>query len=241
MEENIKAIYTRTIEYAQLGGFEEIKKALAIIGDEEIQNKYNLDLISTLEAAEMLINIHADISHDEEDALIAAIILREYAGDVAGELEPIIVKEYGLSHTVFEILDTIIPARDLTEAEQYEYYDNIQTNKLALLAAIGFRAHLVQNLHQFSTWNAHRYIDETKACYYPMCIYGKEHYHELLGAISVLMEKIKSIIELAEIMIRRYETRETELIEDILALREENATIRGIIAKFKADNQNELN
>ncbi|MBQ0079074.1 MAG: hypothetical protein KBS66_04165 [Eubacterium sp.] len=234
MKENIRPIYIRTHDYAAIHGFEEMAKALEVVEIDANDINRIMEWDECLDVSEMLINLHADITHEEEDALIAAVLLHEYAESFAGNIEEIIEGELGFSDTVCEILEIITADSIQTEEEQQAYYERVQSNKLALLAALGIRANLIQNLHQYSTWNAHRYIDETKACYYPMCIYGKEHYHELLAPISVLMEKMKSIIELAEIMIRRYEARETELMEDILALREENATIRGIIGKFKA-------
>ena len=66
-----------------------------------------------------------------------------------------------------------------------------------------------------------------------MCIYGKEHYHELLAPVSVLMEKIRTLIEVAEVLLRKYEVREAELNRDILSLQEENATLRGMIASYR--------
>ena len=244
MEEKIKELYAQVEEYAAENDLESVQKALPAIREimsrsarnPSAQTRYQSELLHCLEVCLMLIDLHLAIPGEEEDALLAAVLLHVYPENFSVEdLEGKLVGEMGFRPAVYHIVDTILPGRDLTDEEQQDFYERVQENKLALLAALADRGNIVQQLHRFSTWNAHRYIDETKACYYPMCIYGKEHYHELLAPISVLMEKMRSLLEVAEILLRRYEVREAELIQDILALREENATIKGIIAKFKGE------
>lgn len=243
MDEKLKDLYSGVESYTAERNLTSAARALPWIRDtmlaggrsEAAEIRFRGELTHCLEVCAMLMNLHLSIPQEEEDVLLAAVLLHIYPENFAAEeLEEKVVKTLGLPRAVFEIVDTIIPERNLSDAEQQTFYERIQRNKLALLAALADRGNVVQQLHRYSTWNAHRYIDETQACYYPMCIYGKEHYHELLAPISVLMEKMRSLIEVAEVLLRRYEVREAELIRDILALREENATIKGIIAKFSA-------
>lgn len=243
MEERINTLYSQVQEYAAEKKLVYAQKALPFIRESMETKARNAatakrartELLHCLEVCIMLIDLRLSIPCEEEDTLLAAVLLHIYPENFAVEdLRDKLVRELGFSEDVCNVVETVTPERDLTDEEQQAYYERVQQNRLALLAMLADRGNIVQQLHRFSTWNAHRYIDETKACYYPMCIYGKEHYYDLLAPISVLMEKMRSLIEVAEILLRRYEIREAELIQDILALREENATIKGIIAKFRA-------
>lgn len=227
---------------AQSAGLKSVKKALPLIQklmsgeglSAAAEKRCQADLLHALEICEMLIDLHPGIAETEEDILLTAVLMHIYPENVVVQnLEEKLMIEFGLDPAVCEILLLITPERGMSGEEEQIYYERIQENKLALLAILADRGNIVQQLYRYSSWDAHRYIDETKVCYFPMCIYGKEHYHDLLGTISVLMEKLRSLIEVAEILLRRYEVREAELIQDILALREENATIKGIIAKFR--------
>lgn len=243
MEEKFEVLYNEIQQYAAEKGLTYTQKALPLIREcmsgkarsAAAKSRYRTELLHCFEVSSMLIDLRLNIPPEEEDTLLAAVLLHIYPENFAVEdMEGKLVREWGFSPAICNVVETITPERDLPDEEQRQFYERVQQNRLALLAALADRGNIVQQLHRFSTWNAHRYIDETKACYYPMCIYGKEHYYELLAPISVLMEKMRSLIEVAEILLRRYEIREAELMQDILALREENATIKGIIAKFKA-------
>lgn len=242
MTEKTAALSSRISAYTKQKGLASAARAHELLEDlgrlstrsESAKTKLQNDLYHTLAVCGMLIDLHTELSHTEEDTLLSAALLHIYPEYFpADAIRDIIVGTHGFSPDVYEIIDSLDPGHMILEEEQKEFYTRIQENKLALLIALADRGNIMQNLHRFSTWNAHRYIEETKACYYPMCIYGKEHYHELLATISVLLEKIRSLLEIAEIFLRRYEVREAELIQDIQALREENATIKGIIAKFR--------
>ena len=232
----------RIAAYAKENNLNSTAHACALIGNlsklptrsEAAKTKLQNDIIHVLAVCDILIDLHADLSPAEEDTLLCAALLHIYPEYFpADDIWDILVGTHGFSPAVYEIVDSLDLGHMVLEEEQREFYTRIQENKLALLVALADRGNIIQNLYRFSTWNAHRYIEETKACYYPMSIYGKEHYHELLAPISVLLEKIRSLLEVSEILLRRYEVREAELIQDIQALREENATIKGIIAKFR--------
>ena len=240
--EKTAALSARISAYTKENGLDYAARAHALIDElaqiptrsDAAKAKVQNDIYHAFAVCMMLIDLHTNLSRAEEDTLLSAALLHIYPNYFpADNIRDILVGGYGFSPEVYEIVDSLDFAHMVLEEEQQEFYARIQENKLALLVALADRGNIIQNLYRFSTWNAHRYIDETKACYYPMCIYGKEHYHELLAPISVLMEKIRSLLEVSEILLRRYEVREAELIQDIQALREENATIKGIIAKFK--------
>lgn len=236
------SLASRIEAYAKENGLECTARALALAGklsqlptrSDAANTKLQSDILHALAVCEVLLELHTGLPHEEEDTLLSAALLHILPGYFPGDdIRDIIVGTHGFSPAVFEIVDSLDAGHMILEEEQEAFYARIQENRLALLVALADRGNTVQNLYRFSTWNAHRYIEETKICYYPMCIYGKEHYHELLAPISVLMEKIRSLLEVTDILLRRYEVREAELLQDIQALREENATIKGIIAKFR--------
>ena len=68
-----------------------------------------------------------------------------------------------------------------------------------------------------------------------MCVYAKEKYPELIPVINILMEKARTVVDACAILINRFEKREMELTEDILAYQEENSRIRGIIKYLKQE------
>lgn len=244
MINTINETYKRIEAYAKMNGLYSVLNALPYVREalttnarnESVQNRYKSDFLHGLQVSEMLLDLelYKKFNREEEDALVAAVIMHVYFENFSeGNMERKIIDELGLAPMVWEIAERIMQDSDMSEEELHEFYERAQTNKYALLAVLADRGNILQGLHRFSSWNAHRYIDETKACYYPMGIYGKEHYHELLAPISTLMEKMRTLIEVSEVLLRRYEDREADLLQDILALREENATIKGIIAKFK--------
>lgn len=238
----VGALYNEIEAYGKERGFAALLQALIFIKEsmtvatrsEATQKRRAAEFLHCLQVAEMLMDLHLDIPAEDEETLLTTAILHVYPENFSlRDIREKFTEEAGYPEAVAELLEIVTPEQDLMEEDQNLYYERVEKNRLALLLMLADRGNVVQQLYRYSTWNAHRYIEETKACYYPMCIYGKEHYHELLGPISVLLEKMRSLVEVAEILLRRYEVRESELIHDILALREENATIRGIIGKFR--------
>lgn len=245
MTEQLAKIYQQVEDHARSNSYVNTINALALIkkrmsgkNSPAIDQRMQTTNLHSMEVCKMLIDLHIDLAAEEEDVLLASVILHIYLENYHRmNLKDMLEDEFEFSHQVYEIIELLTLEYNLSYEEQMAYYDRIQRHKLALLAILAYRGNTIQHLYEYTTWNAHRFIDETKACYYPMCIYGKEHYHELLAPISVLMGKIKTLLEVAEILIRKYEVREIELMQDILDLKEENATIRGIIHKFQNEQE----
>lgn len=237
MEEKWNEICVRVADYAKQRSLEQTEQALAFVkqavenGNPVEQGRYQAAMRHALETCRMLIDLHLPIDGSDEDSLLAAVILHVYPGVQATEL-PRLLERLGYGAETCDIVSRIAQNGEMPDEEQQLFYTRAQEHPLALLAALAARGNVVRQLHRVSTWNAHRYIEETKICYYPMAIYGKERYHHLLAPISVLLEKIRTLVEVAEILLRRYEERENELIQDIMSLREENAILKGIIANF---------
>lgn len=242
MEDRTQNLYAEISVCAREKGLRCTQKALQLIRKQvrdELQttgsSRLRGELLHGFQVARMLADLNLPLENGELDELLTAALLHVLPEVCPQSASGGLTAPAEFPAGVTELLNLIEPENDPTDEEMQAYYARLQQNRLALLFALADRGNVVQNLYRYSTWNAHRYIDETKTCYYPMCVYGKEHYHELLSPISVLLEKMRSLVEVAEILLTRYEAREAELIHDILALREENATIRGIIAKFRAE------
>lgn len=185
----------------------------------------------------MLIDLHVPITKEEEDLILAAAICHVLPKKIAfPEKGRELVTTYHLDPQVYEILEINNRRAFHTEDEVREFYANIEKNKLALLVKLVDRGNLVEQLYDLAIWDARRYIRETRNYFFPMCIYAKEHYPELTPMISILMEKMRSLIEVADILSSRYEIRETALSNEILSLHEENARIRGIIHQLEVEN-----
>lgn len=177
----------------------------------------------------MLIDLHIPISGKEEDILLASAlchILPEniHFSDLQGELT-----EAGLDKAIYQTVICIVRDDNQTTEQQQKFFDTIEHNKLAMLIKLADRGNLVEQLHGISPWTARQYIHETRTFFFPMCIHAKEHYPELLAPISVMMEKMRCLIEVAEILMSRYEAKENDLMLEILALQEENAMLRSIL------------
>lgn len=192
--------------------------------------EYAADFHHCLSVTWMLINLHLPINGEEEDILLASALCHILPENIPYQKSVNkLSKEYFLHPEIHNVIMLLYHSGELSPAEQKKFYDRIQKHKLALLIALADRGNLMGQLYGISSWNARRYIHETKNCYFPMCIYAKEHYTELLAPISVLTEKMRCLIEIAEILLGRYEARETELVQEILLMKEENARLKGLI------------
>lgn len=187
----------------------------------------------------MLIDLHIPVSHSEEDILLTAALCHVLPENIRFEDFPRELEEvYHLPRPVCQILRLIVREDDQSEAEQRRFFQRIQDDKLALLIKLADRGNLAEQLYSISSWSARNYIHETRHYFFPMCIHAKENYPELLGPVSVMMEKMRCLIEIAEILLSRYESRENELVQEIMNLRDENATLRSMIRTMEEGRRN---
>lgn len=194
--------------------------------------------VHCLAVTQMLIDLHIPLSHREEDVLLASSLCHILFETIRCEsLEQELSGRYGLDPLVYDTVKRIVREDDQSGAEQKRFFEAIREHKLALLIKLADRGVLVEQLYGFSSWSARNYIYETRNFFFPMCIYAKEHYPELLAPVSVLTEKMRCLIEVSEILLSRYDAREMELTQEILSLKEENATIRRMIHAMKSRNR----
>lgn len=191
-----------------------------------------------LSVCQMLINLDIFRSSEDEDTLLCATVWH-IVPDVMRlpDLERLMTVNWGFSQQVYQIIMLCYRQDTLSETQKQAHFDGIQKNKMALLLKLAARGNLIAQFHGIPTHNVRGFIYETRCYYFPMCIYGKEHYPELMAPISVLMEKMRCLMEITEILLTRYESRENGLMQQILALQEENSAIRGMIQGLQNEYQ----
>lgn len=194
----------------------------------------------SLSICKMLIALNLRVSEIEEDYILAAAICHNLPEIMSVDnLEEMLVTENGLDPKVYEIVNLVYWRESIPKSEKKLLFSRIQQDKLAVIIRLADRGNLVSQMHELSNWGAHRYIDETRAYFFPMCIYAKENHPQIADAVSLLMEKMRSILQVEEILLKRYEARELEMSQEIQALKEENATIKGIIKRMRERREKE--
>lgn len=185
-----------------------------------------------LSVCRMLMNLHIPLKRDEKDILLAAALchdLKVYISFPRDGWE--MAEQYHLDPRIPEIMNLIYDGHCHSSEDYRQLFERVQENKLAMLVRLSDRGNIVEELHSVPTWKAHEYIHETRTHYLSMCIYAKEHYPELETTIGILQGKIKELMEATEIFVNRYENRERELTNQILALKEENSRMRILLRK----------
>lgn len=182
--------------------------------------------------ANMLVDIRPEITKEEEDIALSVALCHTLIEKVAFENEGSELVD--LFHLDERILYTIyINLRDKSKTDMTDYYKRIQEDKLALLVKLADRSNVVGNLYNSSIQVAQGYIRDTKQNFFSMCIYGKEHYPDLYLAFGLLMEKMRCLVDVTEILSTRFVARENILNNEILALKEENMRLRKAIRQLK--------
>ena len=234
-------LYAFIEEYTNAYGMRNTANALILVQDslynaaEDFErNDDRLAYISkykhALAVCEMLIDLHLPVPHEEEDIVLAAAlchVLTELGSFL--EYSDLLMKQYLLDKSVRELVDKIREHPDMSDAEKNKFYDSIQKDRPALLVKLADRGCHVEQLYRLPIWRARAYVQETRYYYFPMCIYAKENDAQIHGVISILMEKMRSLIEVTDILSGRFQEREMTLTNEILTLQEENARIRTMI------------
>ena len=194
----------------------------------------------SLSVCRMLINLGLPLTQEEEDIALAAALCHDLKvhvpfRDGGNEMHTI----YHLDPRVVEIMMLIYEGNCENEDDYLKVFEGVQKNKLALLVRLSDRGNIVEELYTVSVWKAHELIYETRTFYMPMCIYAREHFPELDAPVGLLQEKMRDLIEATEMFVNRYEQHEKELSEKILLLQEENARMRSLIRKKKAERESE--
>lgn len=186
-----------------------------------------------LAVARMLIGLHIDLPKEEEDQMFAATLCQEmlYRPEEVFE-EKEVAEQYKIDPEILNILQRIRRPDNMNEKEKKQYYERIQEHKIAVLVVLANHANLVEQLSSFSIADVNGFIHEMKTYLLPICVYAKQHYQDCQMPVHILMEKIRSLIDVTTIIANRYQKREMAYTNEILSLMEENARLRGMIAQF---------
>lgn len=186
-----------------------------------------------LSVCHILIDLQPSVSPQEEDILLAAAVCHVLPENIRFlDLDAVLAD---LDPQVRSTVRLIFREGDGVEGQERAFYEAIQKDKLALLIKLADRGNLVEQLYTITSARSHRYMYETRTYFLPMCLYAKEQYPELIPTVSVLMEKMRCLLEVSEILLNRYEAVEAELVTEILALKEENAALRRNIRALSQD------
>ena len=181
----------------------------------------------------LLIDLYIPLSHEEQDILVAAGLCHDtiaHAGFQRGGRE--LIEDYGLDPRVRDIVRITTKINVKNETDLRNFYKEIRFNKLAVLVAMADRSNLVENVYALSVNEALEYIREIRDYAMPMCVYALEHYPDIQRPMRLIVDKIHNLIDVTDIISRRYKDKENELKKELLALREENAQLRGMIASL---------
>ncbi|MDO4490318.1 MAG: hypothetical protein Q4B85_04565 [Lachnospiraceae bacterium] len=183
-----------------------------------------------LSVTRMLVNLHLPISPEDKDILLAGALCHDLKTHVKfDDMGWEIHSKYLLDERIVNIMMLIYTGNCETEEEEAAVFAQVRKNKLAMMIRLADRANLVEELYNFTLWRMQEYIHETRTHYLPMCIYAREFYPELDGAVGILQSKMNDLIASTDIFITRYDNRHKELNEKILLLEEENARMRTVL------------
>ena len=193
-----------------------------------------------LSVCRILVNLRLPVTPEEEDVCLAAALFHvpmETGRLPMGGRE--LSGQWQLSPEIVSLLQKVTPPGPVNRAEKKAYFERIREDRLALLVKIADRAHILGMLQEMPVRTALEYIRETREYYMPLCIYAREHYEELQGVATLMMEKMRSLMDVTEILATRHQEKETAMLKEILLLQEENARIRRQIERLKAERQAE--
>jgi len=201
------------------------------------QRKETADgFLHALAVARLLLDMNMPLSTEEKDVILAAasahtVLENKYISDEAKRD----LRSEAMDERIYTALNLLDSRGIRTDKDKKDYFDRIARNKYAMLVKLAEQGNVVERLYQVSTWDARECVRETKEYYFPVCIYAKDNYPELFEVVSVMMEKMRNLIDLADILASRFQEREAALMTEILSLREENSRIRRIITKLQKE------
>lgn len=197
------------------------------------ENKDTSSFQHCMEATQMLIELHIPFDTFEEDIMLASMLCHDMLENIdfpqAGEE---LVKDYHLDPAILKVVRLLTRPAVLSEENKKIYYEKIQEDKLAVLVALADRSNLVEQLSALSISDVNGFIHEMRKFLLPMCVYAKQYHRDCRMPVNILMEKIRCLIDVTDIIANRYQKREMAYTNEILSLMEENARIRGMIHQF---------
>lgn len=193
----------------------------------------------SIKVCKLMIDLHLSLTDLELDQALAAEI-----GHVLCEIVIFpsmgqeLCTEYHLDKFIYKIIKILYNQKLNPQMSDEEYYSRIKKHKLAMLIKMAETAILMEQLFKFSLSEVYDKLRHIRTYFFPMCIFAKEYYSELGLVISVLMEKVRLLLEVNDILSNRYNEREIALVHEMLVLEEENARIRVSIRELQENHLN---
>lgn len=187
-----------------------------------------------LDVAIMLMALHLPLEKDEEDIILSVALLHVLDKlDIKSELKNIVENRCFLDPKIFHILNICKHNRYQSSKERVIYYATIQSDYLALLFKLADRGCYISRLYELPAGKASEYINDTITYFLPLAVMGKEKYPELIGPISILLEKLRCLSDVADLITKKYESIHSELNREILEYLEENYRLKMRIKNLK--------
>lgn len=190
-----------------------------------------------IQVCKMMLELSLPFSVMEMDKVLSASLgymLCETESSPEDGLE--LCEQHKLDSDINEIVRILYANRCDSELSDEQYFERIQTNKYALIIKTVEIAVWMEQFFSVSPLDVSYYLRKIQLEYFPMCIYAKEHYPDLILVVSFLMEKVRLLLEVNEILASRFMDREKELLHEMLVLKEENARIRVSIRELENEN-----
>lgn len=225
---------SQLLKYAQRNELINLQIALTRMRDMVHERKLSeAEFFHALSVVRILVDLTLPVSEEEEDAILTAALCHILAEDPERRRdgEAMVVRSLrnpGIFHLVLSVTED----PGTTEARQAEFYAQLRRNTQAALVKLADRSTHVENLFDLPVWRARAFIQETRTHYFPLCVFMKEHAPEFTPVVSILLEKMRYLLDMTDILSSRYEAKELAILQEIEELSEENARLRTLIARL---------
>lgn len=223
MKMKINSLFERDYAYAVSHNYQSTCAALEYMKKSHMDVKVTVPmvqeyLIHALSLVWLLIELPLPITEDEMDLILSASVLH-ILDEIYGEYDMESLSDViDVPKTTFEFINKI---------EQSNHnYDMIVQDRLLLIVKMAERSNVIEHLCDMTIEEAKEFILDAKRYWFAMCIEGKVRFQEFDAALTGILEKMRGLIQVMDILFQRFDSEEEELYEDILALKEENARIR---------------
>ena len=218
MERKIDALWKQNYAYACAQGYSRTCRALEYMKSAsypQVPGKEAPEYrIHGLALSWLLIELRLPIPAEALDRMLAASVLHIF---------PELYGEEGMAGlTAGE--DVVDFVRRIRQADREPGLT--AEDPLLLMIKLAERSNLIEHLCDMSTDDARHFMQDAKRVWFPVCLEGRLRFPEFSDALTGLLEKMRGLIQVMDILFKRYDTEEEELYDEILTLREENASIR---------------
>jgi len=224
----VKELYEIISGYANANDLEDTKKVIPLVGELVGNEGFEEALKLGFSACKMLIDLRLLLSKKDMDKVLSAelmhaILMTNASGIMLPQRE-----------IEGEILRRIWLGGQNAKLPLETYFLNIRDNKLATIIKLAEMSVEAEQLVYADFLMIETSIQNARKYLFPLCIYTKEFYPDLAMPASVLMEKIRLLIAVADILSTRHRERETAFFVEMIGLEEQNARMRVSIEEMQS-------